>query len=218
MSSIGEVVRGNVSSLFGRFRPPAGLSAEEIKAAKAERIEFGDRLVPMLRLMDSHGRKVEKAVRTVFRELQGEPASNAMPTPDTIAARVREKLSIAEHRPPCPACTEFGGSPGIFSDSPAGTDVLRGDVQIERDWWCTFHFPIITWYQSRQARYEDGLQFTYSPPHCIIPKAAFVAGAKPDHYYEYTDGALMCALALWTREYLEGLTGKAILDERIAHV
>jgi len=218
MSRIGEVVRGNVSSLFGRFRPPAGRTEEEIRSAKAERIEFGDRLIPMLKLLGDGGGTTEKAVRGVFRELQSEPTSMPMPTPDSIAARVREKLNIAEERPDCPGCVRLGGIPGIFSDLPAGQGVRKGDTQVERHWLCHGHLEPVVWFLSRQSRYEDGISFPYPPPLCLIPKDSYVPGAGPDHYHEHIDGALICELGLWAREFVEGLLGDAILDEPVLHV
>lgn len=217
MSTIGETVRGNVGSLFGRFRPPAGLTEDEIKSIKAERLEFTQRLTAMLKLVESDGPKLVKHTRATFRELQQQPITDAMPTPDTITASVRQRCGFQEAKGFCPACTRTGGEPGIYSDTTKGAEILRGDVKYEGDWWCSGHYEILSWYANRQARFVDGLAFAYQPPTSIVPKQAFVAGADADHFAEYTDGLLLCESALFVREYLESASGESLLDTARVH-
>lgn len=212
MSTLGEAVRGNVASLFGRFRPPQGQTAEAIQSAKAERIEFGDRLIPMLKLLSSEPGRLEKATRSVFRELQGEPASNPMPTPDGIAARVRAMLSMVEDRPDCVACLELGGIPGIFTDSAKGTKVMPGCVPVGK-WLCSEHAVPVVWFKNRQERFEDGLPWRYPPPECLLPRSVWGPGVTEDQFWAYTDGPLMDPLTFWIRDFIEDQTGKAILGE-----
>ena len=212
MSKISDVVRGNVSSLFGRFRPPQGKSQEEILAAKAERLEFGDRLIPMLKLLGDDP-KTERAIRQVFREIQGEPTSMPMPTPDGVVARVRRVLNVAEVRPDCPGCVALGGVPGIFADTPVLPTISKGELPIGRHWLCPAHHEVVAWYAHRQSRYADGLLWYYPPPVSLIPRDNLALGQPVEHYYEYTDGALISALGLWARDFVESLTGESLLDE-----
>jgi hypothetical protein len=217
MSNIGEVVRGNVAGLFGRFRPPAGKSASEIAAVKAERVEFGDRLIPSLKLMSADAKKIERATRDVFKEIESSSIL-IMPDPEAIAASVRDKLNVTEKREDCAACVEFGGVPAIFRDKTPGAIVMRGDVLVDRTWLCFAHHEPVSWFLNRQKHYESGLKWPYPPSFCLVPEASYSAGAEPNHYWEYTDGMFISPLGYWVREQAESVLGKPLLDEPAAHV
>lgn len=218
-ANLGEVVRANVAQLFGRFRPPAGMSESEIKGVKAERVEFAQRLVTMLKVLDAPASKIIRELREVCRELMNQPFTMRMPTADGIAGSVRERVQREVVHPPCPICSKLTSAPGIYADSARGPVERSGTLRLEGEWWCADHYRILSWISHRQGKYEDGIAWPYPPPMLFFPKAAFHDGARahPDEIPHYTDGHLMSEDVLAVREAYESMTGTTILDRPKLH-
>ena len=214
-TNLGEVVRANVAQLFGRFRPPSGMSESEVKGIKAERLEFAQRLVTMLKAVDAPTDSIIHEFRDVMRELMNQPYSVRMPTADGIAASVRERCQRDVVYPPCPICSKVGGRPGVLADSERGPIERSGTIRVEGEWWCPDHHRLMAWFAWRQSKWEDGIVWPYPPPMLVFPKDAFRGPGDEDAHY--TDGHLMSEDVLAVRAAIESMTGKALLDRPVLH-
>ncbi len=209
--TVTSVIRGNLSMLWGRYRPTQGLSEAEIKGIAAERTDFGNRIREAL--SDVHGpiAATIRELRRVFKEIEKQPFALKMPTAEEIASRVRSAVEAEIRKPWCPACAHLGGSASMFADSPQGPK-MRGFTPFAKDWWCATCGAVLSWYANRQERFNEGRPWPYAPPWPLIPKEAFQIGGGPEDYATFTDGLLISPLGAFVREYLESLIGRAILD------
>ncbi len=210
--TLATVIRGNLSTLWGRYRPSANLSREEVEGIAAERKDFGNRIKEILEDVQAPTANIIRELRGVFHEIEKQPYSLKMPTAEEIGGRVRGRLIAEEEKPMCPACEHLGERPGVWADT-AGREKARGQLQgMARDWWCGDHHTVLAWYSWRQQAHEAGKTFPYPPPWCLIPHASVKIGAEASQYGEFTDGALVTPLAAYVREYLETAWGRAMLD------
>lgn len=211
---IPEVVRGQVAELFGRFRPAAGLSAEEVKGVAAERQEFASRVAHGLQELQHPQAAIVREFRRIIRELRNEPAWAKMPTPEGIVGRVRSCLEQGIARPTCPACDRVGGSPGFFANSALGPK-LEGQLKVVAtgEWWCGAHYEQLAWYWWRHLRFSGGRAWTYPVPRSLLPRETANVSGPPSSLREYTDGALISSSAIFVREYLERVLGEPLREE-----
>ena len=214
--TIGSVIRGNLGTLWGRYRPTQGLTAEETKAIGAERLEYGRQVAAGLEDVHATTEKIIRELRRIFKEIEKQPYSLKMPEPSEIVGRVRAALEGAREIQDCVCCRAVGSSPGVFSDTPTGS-IAKGIIRIENSgsggnptWWCAGCHEVLSWYTNRQHRFEQGRDFPYPPPWSIIPKAAL--RREPDQFGEFTDGEFVSPLASHVREFVESWWGRAILD------
>lgn len=206
------VIRGNLGTLWGRYRPTANLSEDEVKGIAAERQDFGDRIREILEDVQAPTASIIRELRSVFHEIEKQPFHLKMPTAEEIAGRVRARLVADEEKPMCPACQHLGEAPGVWANT-AGREKKRGQLPgMANDWWCCDHYEVLAWYTNRQARFKAGKEFPYPPPWCLIPHESVRCGAHPSLYAEFTDGALVSPLGAYVREYLETAWDEPMLD------
>lgn len=216
MSTLSSIVRGQIAELFGRFRPAAGLSGDELKGISAERHEFQTQVVYGLEELAHDRGAIVKHFRRVIHDLKNQPVWKPMPTAAEIVDSVRRGIEQGIERPMCAACEHMGGSPGVFLGSDGGPK-LRGEVEFDltRDWFCIGHHEVLAWLFNRQRRYEHGHTWPYPPPMCFVPKESWRNGALQSRYAEYVDGALQGDLVIYFRQYLETATGRPVLLEPV---
>lgn len=201
--SLAETVRGQVAELFGKYRPAAGLSAEEIKAIGAERTEFASRIVAGLRGLAHSQDAITREFRRVIYEIRNEPWGSKMPTAEGIVGRVRSACSGGFEIPWCVCCEHLGGTPGYWIDSPL-TDKSRGAVKAEvtGEWWCGTCHEALAWYWNRELFAENGRSWGQAVPTILVPKNAWRMGVEVHELEPYTDGLNQGRLALFVRRYV----------------
>ena len=200
-----ETVRAQVALLFGKFRPAGNLAPSELAAVRAERIEFADRLVALVRGIEAQEPAVIQEVRRVAREVFNEQFSK-MPSAEDLCARVKHAFQT-KLRAPCFGCQANGGwLPRANPDEPPQR-VFTGEIEFAPlGWLCVGHSEAVTWYAQREAR-RRGLPglggcpriFAYPPPACLLPRGGRPADGPPEDptWTAYTDGANMGVLARW---------------------
>lgn len=214
-TTLGEVVRAQVAYLFGRFRSPAELTADERGALKAERVDFADRLLALVRAIDQPQEHVVQVVRDVTRQLTNEPLAR-LPSVEAIAAKVKGSFR-AKERPMCFACETIGGIHLRGGDDAPLMPKQRGEVEWGRDGFlCLSHHEALNWYCHREARargipgvYGMPRSHDYPAPPVLLPREA--APSSPplsDPLWEsWTDGGRMGSTARWCRAYLKRVHG-----------
>lgn len=214
--TIGSVIRGNLGTLWGRYRQTQGLTEAETKAIGAERLEFGRQIEDGLEDVRAPTEKVIRELRRIFREIEKQPYSLKMPEAAEIVGRVRASVEGEREVSDCVCCTALGSGPPVWGDTPA-TPVQRGIIRVDSGglenattWWCAGCHEVLSWYSNRQVRFERGLVFPYQPPWSIIPRSAASRGY--DAFYEFTDGEFVSPLASHVRQFVESWLGRAILD------
>jgi hypothetical protein len=211
--TIGSVIRGNLGTLWGRYRQTQGLSAEETKAIGAERQEFGRQIMAGLEDVHAPTEIIIRELRRIFREIEQQPFSLKMPEPAEIVGRLRATLEGEREVVDCVACKALGSSPGVFADTRGGA-IQRGVVRVgssaSATWWCFGCYEVFSWYTNRQDRFEEGRGWPYPPPSSMLPKASYPRPAG--ECGAYTDGQFVTPLAAYVREFVESWLGRAIVD------
>ncbi len=214
--TISSVIRGNIGAMWSKFRPIVDMTAGEVKAVEAERRAYVARLTDALSDVRGEKSRIVRELRGVFYDLDNEPITNAMPSEDELAGRVRARVHRTTIMPFCPACSNLGGSAGIYADRELG-DKNRGAIPVGNDWWCAQCYPVLSWFSWRQARYLEGASFPYPPPAQVFPKDSMPSVFdNDDEWLEFTDGVLISELVAFVRDYLESASGRAILDRPCA--
>lgn len=211
--TLAEVVRAQVATLFGKFRPAGGLSAEEQNAVRAERVEFADRLVALLRAIDANEAAVVQEVRRITRELYNDTLAR-LPSVEFIAVRVKAAFR-ATSRPVCFACEEIGGR-YLWNgeDAPLMAKAV-GEVEYPggAGWLCLHHHAVVHWYGHRECR-RRGIPgvggapriFEYPAPTSLLPRG-MTTHAGDSSVLPFTDGASMGATARWAVGYMKKAHG-----------
>lgn len=211
--TLAEVVRAQVATLFGKFRPAGGLSAEEQAAVRAERVEFADRLVALLRAIDANEAAVVQEVRRITRELYNDTLAR-LPSVEFIALRVKAAFR-ASARPTCFACEEIGGRYLWNGDDAPLMPKAIGEVEYPggAGWLCLQHHGVAHWYGYRECR-RRGIPgvggvpriFEYPPPTCLLPRGV-TALAGDSSVLPWTDGVNMGPTARWAVAYMKKAHG-----------
>ncbi len=211
--SLAEVVRAQVALLFGKYRPAGGLSEEETRAVRAERTEFGDRLVTMIRGIDAPEAAVVEQVRLVTRDVYADDRMRNLPTVESLCALVKRSFSSNLHRPLCFACVELGGHYRTADPVEPLQAKQRGEIEYAgHGWLCIDHSEVVCWYEHREM-HRRGLstiagiraRFEYVPPQTLLPRASNAAAPPADDpkWASWTDGGNMGPLALWARAFVK---------------
>ena len=217
--TLAEVVRAQVALLFGKYRPAGGLTPEEQTAIRSERVEFGDRLVALIRGIDAPDSAIIEQVRLVTRDVYADERMRNLPTVESLCALVKRSFAT-KVRAACLGCAEMGG---IYENASPDTPIRArqpGDFQYERvGWLCLGHHHAVSWYENRE-HYRRGIpsiadtmpRFEYPPPGELLPRAGQVGRAPADDpkWESWTDGANMGPLARWAREFCRKVYGHEV--------
>lgn len=214
-----EVIRAQVTFLFGRFRPVGGMTEEEQKAQAAERVEFTERVWGYLKALSAPTHEVIERVREAARHFQQDQRAEKMPTPEQVAARVKDHFSALALSAPCRGCKDMGGW-YLFAgeDAPLhrkedGVIPYPGKVFL-----CGWHHDAVNWYASREIARGNRRHFLYPPPSCLVPRQHYStpAGERPD-VAAYLDGAKMGPMARWARAFVHEVYGLEIVEVLFDH-
>lgn len=226
-----EVVKAQVATLFGKFRPAGGLSEDEISAIRAERVEFSERLYLLTQAIDAPEAAIIQEIRRITREVYNDHGRGTLPSVEMLSTRVKTAFRPKD-RPICFGCEEMGGH---YLHAGAEEILQRkvvGEIEVGgRGWLCLAHHHALLWYAQREAR-RRGIPslsgsprvFVYAPPEELLPR-----GAKPSRWPEddvlwasWTDGRNMGPLAEWARAWTKkeygwevGETETPLLDESV---
>lgn len=210
--TLAEVVKAQVAYLFGKFRPPTSLSAEETNAIRAERVEFSDRLIAFLRAIDAPEPRIVQEVRAVARDLFNDSSYTKMPTPEQVSSRVKAAFAVRA-RPTCFGCTDMGGRYEVAGDDAPLKEKQIGEFEYPgHGFLCSSHHHPVHWYAHREAVRRGvtgpcGTPFVmeYPPPSELLPSGVVPrsAPAADPKWASYTDGHNMGPLARWAREYVK---------------
>jgi len=200
------ILRALVASLWARRRPPQDLTPEERKGLTAERADFQNTIIDLLRSLDVDNAVIAQHARDVFRDREAQPAYMALPTPDELANAIIRRCQRVVGSAPCVACEALGSSPGIFGTSDLfkkrpGDGPMLPRRQDER--LCVPHYEVYTWYVNRNRAYLDNRVWAYEPPLSMLPAGAHKDFARDVDWRPWTDGAHMTDHVRWIRAYVE---------------
>ncbi len=206
-----EVVRAQVATLFGKYRPAGGLTAEETSAVQAERVEFSRRLADLIRGIDAPDAAIIEQIRNVTRVVYSDDKMRNLPTPESLCSLVKRAFAT-RIRATCQGCVDMGGR---YENASPDAPILaraQGDIDYgEHGWLCLSHHHAALWYQRRECARRNvpgiaGLlpRFAYPPPEEILPRSGRPTQPPADDpgWESYTDGGNMGPLARWARGFV----------------
>lgn len=198
-ASLSDVVRAQMTLLYGKWRPVMSLSDDEKTAMQADRSAAAEELLDYLRAMDVETHELIQAVRTVTREIMHETRST-MPDPAEIGGRIKGVFNKGSAPKPCAGCKTMGGyytrtGPDEPLYEPAlGTAPWGGGV-----WLCFWHHETANWYVNRKLHDLESRAWPYKPPFPLLPRG--VMPYDRSDWTDYTDGPLSGPMGDWAREF-----------------
>ena len=220
--SLVEVVKAQVALLFGKYRPVGGLSEDEQRAIRAERVEFCDRLVALLGAIDAPQAAVVEQVRLVTREVYSDGQPRNLPSVESLCGLVKRAFTAGRQRPLCFGCVDMGGR--YHSASPDEPLRAKATGEIPFDpfgWLCMAHHRAVVWYEDRErwrrniAVIQDRAPMCEYPPiEELLPRGAWRPQPPADDpkWTSWTDGANMGPLALWARAFVKRAYGHDVAE------
>jgi hypothetical protein len=200
--TLAEVVRAQVATIFGKWRPAAGLEAAEAAAVLAERRDFADRLTSFVRAIEAPEPAVIQRVRDVTRSIYNDPNLRNLPTPEAIALQVKQ-VFVAKQRQRCVGCIQMGGYYMSADVDAILHNPLLGDLDYgPAGTLCIAHHEVAHYFEAREERRRRGVLYRYPPPFSMLPRGSHNTPSA-DLWRAYLDGADQGPMAKWARGWLE---------------